>query len=237
MPKTRKWFILSALVALGSPAAGDATGGALPSQPCPALAAAPVVYAFVLAPLGSRTWAERQLQEIRASVRTEAREDLGSQARFILLALHERSTQAYALEMMEAPREPAAPAAVEPGPSVLTFAEPALQGAFDAMGLTPADLLGAPDVSPAALTLAGALLRLIDCFDRGSDLRGVPTLCIDPGERERRPQHLRYQPSSPQPEQPRLTFSKKKIVRSLYKILIGTAISVLVWGFVRNATY
>jgi len=232
----RKVLFLGALVALGRPAVGDATGADLPSQPCPALSAAPLVYVLVLDPIGSRTWAERKIQEIRVGARDDVRENPGPIESFILLALHTQLTVAYALEMMDAPREAAQPEG--PGPP-RAFAPPAgLQRAFEAMGLTPQDLIKAPDVPPVAFSLASALLGILDWgLGLGSDVRarvrGTPTLRLDPEQREPTPHYLKFKKPPPRPEDPPLRFSKK-IVRSIYKILLGVAIGILIWGLVRN---
>jgi hypothetical protein len=232
----RKWLFLGALVSLAGPATGDATGADLPSQPCPALSAAPLVYALVLDPIGSRTWAERQIQEIRVGARDHVRENPGPLESFILLALHTQLSVAYALEMMEAPPE-AAPR--EGSDSPRAFTPPAgLQRAFEAMGLTPQDLIKAPDMPPVVFSLASALLGVLDWgLGLGSDVRarvrGVPTLRLDPEQREPAPHYLRFKKPPPPPENPPLRFSKK-IVRSIYKILLGVAIGILIWGLVRR---
>ncbi len=231
--------MLPALMALGGATWGDPTGRDMPSQPCPALAAASLVYALVTNPLGAKTWAEREIEAIRTGAHDETREDTSSQATFILLALHTRSTEEYALEMMEAPRELEAPAAAsDPDRPVEAIADPRLESAFEAMGITPGELLGTPEIPPAALTLAGAIISLLDWgLGRGAELRGKvrgsTTLRIDPEERYERPGHLRYQKPIEQPKDPPLIFSKK-IVRSIYKMLLGVAIGILIWGFVRN---
>jgi len=239
--KARLWLALSALVALCRPVAAEATGADMPSPSCPALAAAPLIWSLVFDPLGKGTWAERELEAIRIGARDEAHEELDSRTSFILLALHTRSADEYALEMMEAPRE-MEPASVVERP-LEAVRDPLLEGAFDAMGLTPADLLGTPDaLPPTALALAETLVGILDWgVKRGADLR----------ERVRG-SSLRMDPEDPHVRQPGYVFYKKPplpkemnrdlpvvftktVVRSIYKILLGVAIGLLIWAFVRNA--
>lgn len=237
--KARLWLALPALIALSSPVASEPTGRDMPSDPCPALAAATLVYALVPHPLGARTWAERGIEAIRMGAHGDAREETDSRTSFILLALHTRSTDTYALEMMEAPREPE-PAQAQADRSVQALAEPRLESAFEAMGLTPADVMGRPEIPHAALTIAGAILGLLDWgLERRAELRasgrGSDTLRIDRAERAARPEHVRFEKPPPNDRPPLpLVFLGKKIVRSIYKILLGVAIGVLIWGFVRN---
>lgn len=233
--KAVKWCILPTLIALGASAWADATTADPPERPSPALAAASLVYSYVAAPLGSGTWAEKQLADIRSGARPETREDLGGLSSLILLALQERPTpQAYVLEM-EAPSEATAPDAARVLP------EPQLQGAFEAMGLTPADLIGPPDLPPEALTIAGTVIRLLDWgFERGTALRervrGSEVMQIDPEEDDPAPKsrdrRIRYRkPDVPEDPPIRIT---KAVVRSVYKMLLGVAIGVLIWGVVRK---
>ncbi len=225
------------LIALGRPASADETQGDLPSESCPALAASPLIYALVLNPLGSKTWAERHLEELRAGVRTGAREDLGQQSSFILLALHGRSSPAYVLEMTEAPREPGARPVADPPGYDEGVAESRLQSAFEAMGLEPEDLVKRPEVPAAVLTLGDAIFGLLDIGrDRDVDFResvGTPVPRVERRVRDPRPSHIRYQKPLPQPEAQPLVFTKRA-VRSVYKILLGVALGILIWGFVRN---
>ncbi len=240
MLKARKWLFLGTLFALARPAAGDATAGDPPSHPWPALSAAPLVYVLVLDPIGSKTWGERQIQEIRVGARDNVCEDAGPISSFILLALHTQITVAYALETMEAPPETAASPAgpVPPAPAV---ASPAgLQRAFEAMGFTPQDLVGKPDIPPVAFTVAATLLGILDWgLGLGADVRarvrGTASIRIDPEDREPAPDPDRVKHKKPLPkiQEPRLIFTKK-VVRSIYKILLGVAIGVLIWGFVRR---
>ncbi len=227
--KTAKWCILPALFALGVSASAEATTDDLRARPCPAFAAAPLTYSYVPAPLGSRTWADRQLADLRAGPGTEIREELGAQASYILLALDERSTP-----QAHGPRAAPAPDAAP------VLEEPELQSAFDALGLTPADLLGPPDISPEVLTIAGAVLRFLDWgFDGGTALRdrvrGSRVVQIDPddpvpGGGQERTRHR----GSDEPVAPAFRIVKG-IVRSAYKMLLGIAIGVLFWGVVRRA--
>ncbi len=233
MLKARQWLLLSALVALGRPAAADAIGGGdfLPTRTWPALSAAPLVYVLVINPIRAHTWAERQIEEIRVGARGTLREDASPISRFVLCALHTQVSVAYALEMMEAPGEPD-PAGPE-HPSLLDLVAPmGLPRAIEAMGLTRQDLLGTPEIPPIAFTLAATLLGLFDWgLARPPDLsEGVvgTSLQIDPEGRGPAPVKAEV-------EEPPLVFTKK-IVRSLYKILLGVAIGLLIWGFVRNTT-
>jgi hypothetical protein len=231
--KARLWLALPALVALCTPLAAEATGRDMPSDPFPALAAAPLVYALVLNPLGARTWAERELEAVRIGAHGDLREEMDSRTSFILLALLTPSSPAYALEMMEAPREPEP----EPARAGAATPDPVLQDAFAAMGLTLADVAGTPEVPTAAFTIAEAILGLLNWgLERNTELvraRGGAALRIDPAVRDARPEHLRFLKPSAGPKPVPLLVGKK-IVQSVYKMLLGVAIGVLIWAFVRG---
>lgn len=211
----------------------------MPSRSCPALAAAPLICTLVLDPLGGRTWAEREIEAVRLGAADETREEIDPRTSFILLALHTQSTDAYALEMMEAPREPEPVAQADR--SVEVMADPVLQGAFEAMGLTPEDLVGRPEVPEAAVTIAEAIEGLLDWgLERGAELRarvrGKDALRIDPAERERRPEHLRFQKPGPSDQpKPAPIMISKRVIRSIYKMFLGIAIGILIWAFVRSS--
>jgi hypothetical protein len=241
--KARLWLALPALIALGRPVAAEATGDDMPSRSCPALAAAPLVCTLVFNPLGAATWAESELETIRIGACDEAREEMDSRTSFILLALHTRSADEYALEMMEAPREPE-PAPARPGKTAFAMTDPRLEDAFEAMGLTPADFVGTRDdaVPPAALAVAEVLAGLLDWgLQRGADLRERvlgSSLYLDPEDPHvRQPGYVFYKNPPPPKDEDREVplVITKKIVRSVYKMLLGVAIGVLIWAFVRNA--
>jgi len=215
----------------------------LPSTSCPALAAAPLVYVLIPSPLGAKTWAERGIGEIRLGAGTEAREDGSDSTTYVLLALHSpRTADAFALEMMEAPRDPPAPL---PARSDLStkFDRGGLVGAFEEMGLKPEDLVEKPELPPAALAVADTIAALSNLiFRQVSGTRdGGPEsadLRVDPVDRAPLPHEPRRfgKPVSAPPPTPNVTIYAKRMTRSAYKVLLGAAIGILIWGFVRTPT-
>jgi hypothetical protein len=138
--------------------------------------------------------------------------------------------------MMEAPRDPS-PAPAGPSPAA-TYADLRLLGAFEAIGLSPEDLLGPPEAPEVAVTAASAALGLLDWgLERVSRfraaVRGPPRLKVEQERRNVRPDFVRHQVPMPGPKLPPLVFTKK-VVRSVYKLLLGVAIGILIWGMVRN---
>jgi len=238
--RTRTRSILIVLFALAAPSAADTACQNLPSAPCPALAAAPLVYLFVESPLGSGTWAERQMEAIRLGSVAEVHEDGSAVTSYVLLSLHTpTAVNAYALEMMEAP--PDTPAAAQDNTQALTmsFGEPRLVGALEAMGLRPEDLVDAQELPDFAVTLADVIANLSALIFREGprDRRpGTQSLAVAPESRYTRPDHVRFQkpPEPDRPPNPDLRLYAKQITRSIYKVLLGIAIGVLIWGFVRN---
>ncbi|MCK6458857.1 MAG: hypothetical protein L6Q95_03070 [Planctomycetes bacterium] len=229
--------ILASLVALAATVSADSGGGGPPSPPCPALSVAPLVYVFVPDPLGARTWAERQMEAVRLGIGAGARER-GSDG--VVLADPARTRSDYALEMSEAP--PDVPRRAEPlEPEEARPEEQRMKGALEAMGLKPEDLVEAPVMPAAVLALADILAR-VDALlfpmrprERGAD---VASLRVDPEKRYvKQPSYLHYKmpPEDPEPKRPPLTLHAKRITRSLYKMLLGVAIGILIWGFVRNS--
>jgi hypothetical protein len=142
-----------------------------------------------------------------------------------------------------APYEPLAPAnadaPVDPAPAAgPPVADERLLGAFEAIGLSPEDLLEKPEVPVAALTAAEAILDAIDWgLDGASRLRAMlresPPLRIEEAPRNPKPDYVRFQPSGVTETVVPLIFVKK-VVRSVYKILLGMAIGILIWGMVRR---
>lgn len=213
----------------------------MPSRSFPALAAAPLVCTLVFNPLGARTWAQRELEAIRIGARDEAHEEMDSRTSYILLALHTSSADEYALEMMEAPREPQ-PAPARAARSLQAMADPLLEGALETMGLTAADLVGPPDAVPSdALAIAGAIMGVLDWgLQRGADLRERvrgSTLRVDREDSHvPQPRYVFYKKPPPRDGEREVPLViTKKIVRSVYKMLLGVAIGILIWAFVRNA--
>lgn len=241
MAKVRNWVILSALMALTLPAFSE-PGDEMPSVSLPALAAAPLFYALVPNPFGARTWAEQQLEAIRLGGR-EVTEDASAQTSFVLLALHTKTTEEYALEMMEAPKDvPAGGRAITTDRPVLALAEEG--AAFEAMGLSPEELVAAPEIPAGAYTVADTLARLYDwgvgqtagLRERVRGSTQDSTTQYDPtAPRAAAPLYVEYKKPVPDDhaKSPPLRFTKRA-VRSGYKIALGVAIGVLIWGFVRN---
>jgi len=237
--KVRNWVILSALMALSLPAFSE-PGDEMPSVSLPALAAAPLFYALVPNPFGARTWAEQQLEAIRLGGH-EVAEDARAQASFVLLALHTKTTEEYALEMMEAPKDvPAPEGAISADRPVSAFDSE--RAAFDAMGLSPQELVGTPEIPAGAYTIADTLARLYEWGVgqtaglrervRGST-QDSSTEYTEP--RAAVPTYVQYKKpvQDDHAKDPPLRFTKRA-VRSGYKIALGVAIGVLIWGFVRN---
>lgn len=242
MAKARTWSILPALVALFAAASADTGSADLPSRSCPALAAAPLIYGLIPNSLGARTWPERQMDEVRLGIGGETHEDASALTTFALLSLHTpQTTNAYALEMMEAPR--ATPArdgqALRDRPAA-SFEEGRIVGAFEAMGLSPEDLVEAPEMPAAALALADAIEDLYGLVfrqrrrDREGGRSALEDLRVDPDARE--PGDPRYRKPKETERDPNLVIFAKRVVRSVYKIMLGIAIGILIWGFVRNTT-
>jgi hypothetical protein len=235
-------------MALASAASADASSRNLPTQSCPALSAAPLVYVLVVSPFGARTWAEQQLEMIRLGGGEGAREDMTAQTSYILLALHVRSAVAYALEMSEAPGEEPPRRQGTGAWSPPALAEGRVAGAFEAMGLSPEDLVEPPEMPAAAVAVADAISGLYDWGVRQAlELRSrvrrpeegvdVTTLRLDPEKRYQRPLNIRYMKPLPGPDKkPTAMVFAKNVVRSAYKIALGVAIGILIWGFVRNTT-
>jgi hypothetical protein len=234
-------FIFAALAALATGAAADRAGD-LPSAPFPALAAAPLVYVLVPAPLGASTWAEREIEAARLGIGSVTREH-GGAAADLLLSLHTaRTPEKHALEMSEAPRdEPARAADVLPGVSLETAEDPRILGALEAMGLKPEDLVEAPEMPAAALAFVDFIARIDAVFrakrprERGTN---IASLRVDPEVRHvKQPGYVKHKKpqEDPGPKTPNLTLYAKKVTRSLYKVLLGVAIGILIWGFVRDS--
>jgi hypothetical protein len=229
--------ILASLVALAATVSAD-SGGGPPSPPYPALSVAPLVYAFVPDPLGARTWAERQMEAVRLGIGAGARER-GSDGAVLVDPARTRAD--YALEMSEAPPDVPRRAEPVPAPEEARPEEQRMMGALEAMGLRPEDLVEAPEAPAAVLALADILAR-VDALlfpvrprARGAD---VASLRVDPENRHvKQPSYLHYKkpPEDPEPKRPPLTLYAKRITRSLYKMLLGVAIGILIWGFVRNS--
>jgi hypothetical protein len=231
-------LILSALAVLTAAAAADPVPG-LPSQPFPALAAAPLVYVFVPDPLGANTWAERQIQALRLGAGATAR-DGGPGSGELLSFQAVRPPPDRPAEAPGVPRgEPVREGEAVPGQPVVD--ERRLLGAIEAMGLRPEDLVEAPELPAAALAFADFISR-IDAFlfarrprDRGTD---IASLRVDPEPRHvKQPRYVRHKkpPPDPEPPMPPLTLYAKRITRSIYKVLLGVAIGILIWGFVRDS--
>jgi len=65
-------------------------------------------------------------------------------------------------------------------------------------------------------------------------LHGEPTLEVEHVRRNERPDVVRY--GKPLPlEKPVSVIFSKAMVRSTYKIALGFAIGILIWGFVRKS--
>jgi hypothetical protein len=222
---------LPVLVILAGRAAGDATVRALPSKPFPAQAAASLIYALVPNPSGAATWAEREVEAIRMGEGRRAREDLESPAARLLLSVsvHAPSDATYVPPRLEA-------LASAPAPAVPEFR---IVGAFEAIGLTPEDLVEKQEVSEAAVSAVDAVLGAIDWgLDGATRLRAmlressVPSR-IDDQPRHPKPEYIRFVPPPPSSHLP-FVFAKR-VVRSIYKILLGAAIGILIWGTVRRS--
>jgi hypothetical protein len=231
---------LAMLAVLCLPAAADP--GDRDSSSFPASAAARRVYCLVPCPMGVKTWAEEQLEEIRLGGH-ETREDVSPQSTFLLLSLDTREARSYALDMSEAPRDVGRwgrPVVERPG-SVLTNDRSAT--AFAAMGITPEQLMRAPDTPEIALTVADKIDGL---YRTGASYGGKLRAAIwgasgraprlDPeAPRDDAPSWVRYRPpvQNDAPDVPTMRFTKRA-VRSGYKIALGVAIGVLIWGFIRQ---
>ena len=234
MPKASKWFALPVLAVLAGRAAGDATARNLPSPSFPALTAGALIYALVPNPLGASSWAERQVEAARMGGHDRPREDLESPASLVLITLPSSSTGAYVL--------PAAAVAREAGPNPVTLAADArMVGAFEAIGLRPEELLEKSDTPVAALSVADAITGAIDwSFASATRLRammrdsGAPPLKIEEQPRFAKPDYVRFQPPAETQTPTPLIFTKR-IVRSVYKVLLGVAIGILIWGMVRRS--
>lgn len=226
--------ILASLVALAAGVSAD-SGGTLPSSSFPALTAAPLVYSLVPDPLGAGTWAEQQIEEARLGIGSGTPEEVAAADALLALGGAPAPTD-YALDLPVAP--PDLPDEVPPGPAFeAEIPDDRLElGALEAMGLTPADLVEAPEMPPAAHALAGILER-VDAlvFGRGSRRRGseVISLRVDPESRyAKQPSYVRYKKplGDTEPKDPPLTLHAKRVTRSLYKVLLGVAIGILIWA-------
>jgi hypothetical protein len=218
------WLALPALALLVSRAAGDATARDLPCPSYPALAAAPLIYAVVPTPSGERTWAEHQVEALRTRVRDRSREDLEAPAARVVLAPYEPLDRTQEPEQVE-----------QHAPAT---ADDRLLTAFEAIGLSPEDLLEKPEVPVAALTAAEAILDAIDWgLDGATRLRAMlresAPIRIEEPAKNPKPDYVRFQPSGAVETVVPLMFVKR-VVRSVYKILLGVAIGILIWGMVRR---
>ena len=236
MPKASKWLILPALTLLVGGAAGDATSNDLPSPSFPAMAAGALVYALVPNPLGAKSWGERQVEAARMGGHDRPKEDLASPATLILLTLRTPTTGVYVL--------PGAPGAHEAAPVQAAAApDERLLGAFEAIGLEPEDLLEKADTPAPVLSVADAIEDAIDwSLARAMRLRDIvrdtsaPVLRIEHQPRNARPDYVRFE--APELSEPVAPFIfTKKVVRSVYKILLGGAIGILIWGMVRRTAH
>ena len=246
------WLVLGALPLVCGPVRANATGDGAPVPSSPALAAGSIFYAFVPTAFGARTWAESELEKIRLGISFDPRDELDRESSYVLLALHAGTSKDLALEATEGPRqdEEEEPEAIEDAIIVelpkAMLAGTRTEGAFAAMGLSPADLVEGPEVPGLAITLAEAFFSLYDwglqqainlrTFVHGptgprSRLRGDPRTAYDLGSGER----YFERPGSEfdTPEEKWIVFTKR-VLRSACKILLGLTIGVLIWGFVRN---
>jgi hypothetical protein len=234
MPKAR--LITAALAALVAGASAD-PGGDLVSVTCPALAAAPLVYVLVPGPLGAGSWAEQEIEAVRLGVVHGAQEEAGSEASELLSA--SRVPPDYALRMSEAPPDGPARPLVEA--TRLSAPRPQWQvlGALEALGLTPADLVDAPEIPTAVLALADFLAHVdaLLAAKRTGERRAEFVVLDEEFGSERHPgfdeDDRRRKDTGLTARE--LTLYAKKVTRSVYKALLGVAIGILIWGFVRNS--
>lgn len=231
--------IFVALLALVSAARADP---AADPAGFPALGAASLVYVLVPDPLGAGTWAEREVGAMRLGVGA-LREDARDAASAVLSLPATPPSSDYALAGPDATPSERLPRAPDALPGDITqpaFEERRLVGALEAMGLSPEDLVEAGEMPAVALVVIDLLARVDEMLlkrprDDGIDVR---SLRIDPEVRyPKQPRYLRHKkpPEDDKPETPNITLHAKKITRSIYKILLGLAIGVLIWGFVRNS--
>ncbi len=226
--------ILASLVALAAVVSAD-TSGSLPAPAFPALSAAHLVYVLVPDPLGASTWVEQQIEAARLGTGAGTRDDRASADVLVAFGkLH--APIGYALEIPEAPPDMAWLPAAEPVPEADKPEERRMLGALDAMGLKPEDLVEAPELPAAATALADILAR-VDAliFARGRRARGseVASFRVDPGTRYvKQPSYVRYKKpqGDAEPMAPPLTLHAKRVTRSLYKVLLGVAIGILIWA-------
>jgi hypothetical protein len=230
---------LAALAGLCGPAVAEPARDALPMPSCPALRGAMLFYAFVPSALGAKTWVERELEKIRLGARAEANEDLGPDMSYVLLALHGQSADEYALE---GPPEPApAKHAVRDDLRVAAFGDAQIRAAFDAMGISPESLMDPPEVPYLAVTFSEFVFGLYDwglqqALSLRQLVRGIAPPRVDPEPPDRELDYVRYEKPKPKTEEekPRPIVLTKRVLRSVYKVLLGLTIGILIWGFVRN---
>jgi hypothetical protein len=247
---TRLWLLAG--LALVAPVAADPAGDPLPTPSSPALSAAPLFYAFVPSAFGTHTWAEREFERIRLGVREEVREDLSDDTAWILAALHGRTDRDFEPDPdeervkidAETPAVPVDRPAIEVEVPKSVFSYGRTEGAFAAMGLSPEELVQGPEVPYFAMTLAEFFFNLYDWgLTQAIALRRLV------GQKTGR-KVPKQDPSAAFPqgdslyEKPNIDFDKrqedppiilsKRMLRSVYKILLGLTIGVLFWGFVRN---
>jgi hypothetical protein len=245
---------LFAGLALAASAAAEPGGEPLPTPSSPALTAAPLFYAFVPSAFGTHTWAEREFERIRLGVRDDKPEDLSDDTAWILAALHGRTDKEFDFEPEEEEEkrvkvDPNAPPVPDDRPVIIVdMPVPALsygpsEGAFAAIGLLPEDLVQGPEVPYFALTLAEYFFNLYDWgVTQAIALRRLVGQKTARKVPKRDPSSAFSQDSLY--EKPNVDFDKgqeeppiilsPRVLRSVYKILLGLTIGVLFWGFVRN---
>ncbi|HEX5138236.1 MAG TPA: hypothetical protein VFY93_14765 [Planctomycetota bacterium] len=206
----------------------------------PARSAAPLVYVYVPGPLGAATWAERQLEDVRlgAGVPTHGGDGTAISPLFFVdrTPMPEERPKSKPEPRREAPARQAPELPAPPDAA----ADARMLGALEAMGLRPEDMVEKPELPAAALALADAIARLdalLTVRRPREDEPGVARMRVDPEERRaRRPSYVRHAKpqEDPEPKVDHYTLYAKQVTRSLYKMLLGVAIGILIWGFVRD---
>jgi hypothetical protein len=229
-----------ACAVLAAAAVADPIGDPVAAS-SPAGSAAPLVYAYVPTPLGAGTWAEQQMEDVRFSATVPEDGGEGSATSSLFVVAQTPMTEERATAKQEPSREaPQQPAAERQASAADEAAQARMLGALEAMGLRPEDLVAKPEMPAAALALADAIARLDALLSvrrpRDRETAVAPTR-VDPEDRRaRRPNRVRYAKPAPpdEPDVSRYTLLAKQVTRSVYKILLGVAIGILIWGFVRD---
>jgi len=205
----------------------------------PGEAAAPLVYVYVPSPLGGNTSAERLLEDMRLEIELPSGDTrTASVSSLLLMERIPMPEERHVAASPEPPRPVIGRAIAErPASAADAAAEARMMGALEAMGLKPEDLVEKPKMSASALAVANAIAR-VDALLGGSRRRAGASagVRVDPGERRSsQPSYVRHaMPQGDSEPKANLVLYAKHVTRSIYKIILGVAIGILIWGFVRD---